>query len=57
MIFKFQDIPLTAQQMLLRGTRLKHTEWVIGLVINTGTGPFIECIDSVDVRTRFKHLD
>jgi phospholipid-translocating ATPase len=37
-----QNIALTADQMLLRGTKLRHTEWVIGLVINTGLDTKIE---------------
>jgi phospholipid-translocating P-type ATPase (flippase) len=36
------NIPISAEQMLLRGTKLKHNDWCIGLVINTGLDTKIE---------------
>lgn len=36
------NVALGAEQMLLRGTRLKHNEWCVGLVVNTGLDTKIE---------------
>ena len=34
--FKVLDLPLDSKQLLLRGAKLKNTEWIIGIVVYTG---------------------
>ena len=34
--YKVLDLPLDSKQLLLRGAKLKNTEWIIGIVVYTG---------------------
>ena len=34
--YKVLDLPLDSKQLLLRGAKLKNTEWIVGIVVYTG---------------------
>lgn len=50
------DIPLGAENILLRGAVLRNTEWVIGLVAFTGTDTKL-VRNSFDTPSKFSQLD
>jgi len=50
------DIPLNADNMLLRGAVLRNTEWVIGLACFTGTDTKL-VQNSFDTPSKFSQLD
>ena len=49
-------IPLTHEQLLLRGSSLKNTEWVIGIVVYTGHETKI-MLNSPKTRAKYSNLE
>ena len=52
----FVDVPLGAENMLLRGAVLRNTEWVLGLVVFTGTDTKI-VRNSFETPSKLSQLD
>jgi phospholipid-transporting ATPase len=37
LLFIFSPVPIGPNQLLLRGTQVRNTQWIIGIVIYTGS--------------------